>query len=325
MSKKTLYNEETKQEYLSTIQHDEVKELVLYVFSKSKSAEEKYKKDLHSFDLDQIDMVMKNINPSTMNSVANNKSMINIYIRWAIKNGRRANNINPLQGTGRDWALKFIDKVKKRHFSSSELDTLLGNLYNDQDKALVQCIFEGISGYRMSELISMKTSDIDWQTREITVYDSKKDDHRIVQVSKKCLEYIESAYKQSYYIAELTNNEKELLEYEESIFKNTFWRSTRNDFVSSGTLLKRLSAIKEKYRLDEFSVTTISESGRIKMAADIFIEKRKVDKEGLTLIGDTFSLPTIVSNGYEYYNTTVMKNYISTRNLKQLYNIEVIM
>lgn len=318
-----LYNEKTKLEYLATIESEDVKDLSYHLFQKSKSAEKYFEKDLYSFNLDQIDMVMRNINPATLNSVANNKSRINNYIRWAIKNGRRANNMNPLQGTGQEWASKFIDKVSKRHLSSTELYDLTESLHNAQDKALIQCIFEGISGHELSELTSLNVDNIDWEKNEVTVYDIKSKEPRTVKLSDRCMNFIDLAYQQQYYLSEDSELEKELMEYQGNVFKNKKWRSTMNSFVSKGNLTKRISDIKDKYGLDQFSTVTISESGRIKMAADLFRERGELTKEEFSIIGDHYNLPKTTNNGYTYYNTFIMKNYINEDNLKDLYGIEV--
>src|SRR5699024_7115716 len=107
--------------------------------TKSKGAELLYQKDLYAFTLEQIEDVMRNINPTTMNSAANNKSRINNYVSWAITTGRRTNNINPIHGLGRDWERKFVDKGIKRILTENELNNIVNNLYNPQDQALVQC------------------------------------------------------------------------------------------------------------------------------------------------------------------------------------------
>lgn len=323
MSDESLYNEKEKLEYLETIKNDEVKDLFYFLFTKSRGAEELYQKDLYMFSLDQIDIVMKNINPTTLNSVANNKSRINRYIRWAIKNGRRTNNTNPLQPTGVEWANKFIDKTTKRHLSSVEIDKLTEKLQNAQDQALVQCIFEGVLGKGLSELLSMNISNINWQKNEIAVRDDKDGKYRTLKMSDKCMRFIENAYNEESYISEEFNTEKKLMDHKGYIFKNTKWRSTKNQYVSRGNLAKRIGSIKRAFELDEFSAITISESGRIKMAADILKTEDTLTKVEFAKIGDRFNLPKTINNDYEYYNVSVMKNYINEENLKKLYGIDI--
>ncbi|PAV30250.1 hypothetical protein CIL05_07215 [Virgibacillus profundi] len=318
-----LYNQSTKMEYLDTLASPDVQTLLRSVFEKSKNTEILYDKDLHSFSLGQIEEVIRNINPATLNSVSNTKSRINTYLIWAINNGRRENNINPLAGTTKEWERKFIDNVSQRYLSETDMFDLTEMLLNAQDQALIQCIFEGISGQAMSELISMNYHRINWNDNEVTVKDVKTNNFRTVKVSNRCIKFIENAYRQQVFTAEDTENEKQLAEFEGSVFKNTVWKNTRNHKVSRGNLAKRLYIIKDKYEMDSLTVNTISESGRIKMAADLYRERGKLGKQEFTEIGDRFNINKMTVNGYSYYDTAKMKNYIDSENLKEMYNLDV--
>lgn len=320
---KRFYNQEEKEEFLETIELDEVKNIYKYLFSKSKGAEILYQKDLYSFTLEQIEDVMRNVNPSTMNSAANTKSRINHYISWAIRHGRRENNINPIQGTTREWEKKFIDKNIKRHLTENELYDIIESLHNAQDQALVQCLFEGIKGQGLSELISMRYNKINWNKNIVTVWDKKYNRERDVVVSDRCMRYIENAYKQEVYTSQDTEVEKELVQFEDYIFKNVKWRASKFNNITRTNLTKRLYIIKEYFELDEFTAKTISEAGQIKMAADLIKERGKLEKEEFAIIGDQFGLPKTKVREYEYYDISKMKAYINSENLKKMYDVEI--
>ena len=321
--KHRFYNSEEKEEFLKTINSEEVRKIYEHLFLKSKGAETLYQKDLYSFTLEQIEDVMRNINPATMNSAANNKSRLNNYMSWAITNGRRTNNINPIHGLGRDWERKFIDKNTKRFLSESELNDIIEGLYNAQDKALIQCIFEGILGQGFSELISMRYSKIDWTNNKVSVIDKRSNKEREVQVSDKCLQFIKEAYYQVLYRSEETDTEKELVEYEDYIFKNVKWRTSKFPRITKDGIGKRIYIVKEKYELEEFKAKTIQESGMNKMAADLYKSNGKLDKEEFIKIGEQFNLSKIRVDGYEYYDIRKMKNQINEKTLKELYDIDV--
>lgn len=317
-----FYNHGTKLEYLETLKNPEVRELIESLFAKSKNTEEFYGKDLYDFNLEQIGKVIENVNPATYNSVINTKSRINVYITWAIENGRRSSNINPLHGTDSEWAESFLVNQEERYFNDTDLHDLLDVLENDQDKALIQCIFEGISGQGMSELISMNYNNIDFENNLVKVTNSRDNKERTVKVSDKCIEYIKKAYHQTVYIDVETGNEKELINYQGSIFKKTQWRNTQDEQINRANLAKRLYQIKEAYKFQSLTVNTISESGRIKMAADIYKEKGELTKDDFTKIGDQFNLGKMTVNGYTYYDVRKMKHYINKNNLEALYGLE---
>lgn len=320
---KEFYNHETKLEFLETIENSNVRRLSELLFERSKNVEQLYQKDLYSFSLSQIEEVMKSINPATKNSSANSKSRINTYISWAIKNGRRNNNINPLHGTSADWDIKFIDRVTDRYLSETDVHDIIDDLLNAQDKALILCIFEGISGRTMSELISMNINNIDWDANKVTVTDIRDNAERDVVVSDKCLQLIKEAYEQKKYLSEKTGERKNLIDCDGAIFKKTKWKNTKGSRVSRNLLARRLYLIKEQFELDELSVNTISRSGQIKLASDLYKKNGKLEKEEFSIIGDQFNLRKITANNYTYYNTSIIKHYVNKRNLKELYGLEV--
>lgn len=317
------YNHDIKMEYLETIENEDVRDVVSHLFMKSKSTEMLYEKDLYSFNLQQIEEVMKNINPATRNSVRNNKSRIRLYIVWAIQNGRRVNNINPLAGVTSEWEDRFLDTTTERYLSSSDIHDLIDSLFNAQDKALIQCIFEGITGRAMSELLSLNVKNINWDKNIVKVKDAKTNEYRSVKVSDRCLRLIQSAYEEKTYLAEDTETEKDLIDFEGNVFKNTVWKNTKNREVSLGTLRKRLYIIKEKYGLDALSVQTICESGRIKMAADLYKERNKLETDEFKEIATHYNIPNIRVGGYYYPDTSKMKHYINSKNLKELYDLDI--
>lgn len=248
-----LYNSGEKEEFLKTINSEDIRTLYRHVFSKSKGAEQLYQKDLYLFTLKQLEDVFRNANPATLNSAVNIKSRLNSYLTWAIKNGRRSSNINPIQGLPNDWVKQFIDKSFQRHLSEAEIFDLVEGLYNAQDQALVQCIFEGIMGQEFSEIRSINYKNIDWLNNIIKVYDKKTESYREVKVSNRCMRYIENAYNQENYISEDTELSKPLVNFQDNVFKNTQWRSSKYLDVSHTNLMKRLYSIKEKYELNDFT------------------------------------------------------------------------
>ena len=318
---KELYNSKEKIEFIQTIENDDVKMIYFYIFLKSMSSEQLYNKDLYNVSLDQLALVMRNINHSTINNAINSKSRIISHITCAIQNGRRTNNTNPLVGTDGEWEKQFIDKSIKRFYSDLEIYELVESLLNAQDQALIQCIFEGIMGKTYSELINLRASDIDWDNNLVTVREDE-DNVRTVKVSDRCLRYLKNAYEQEYYFPENGGVEKKLIKNQDYIFKNTLWKSTVYSTVSAQTLNKRLLAIRKAHDLDTLRAKDIKDSGMIHMAYVLGKDKKAVEKDEFTKIGDKYNYNKITSNGYSYYNVTYMKQFINSKNIKELYGVD---
>jgi len=316
------YNQDIKEAYIENeFDNEDTIKLQETLFKKTKSTEEFFGRDLATFTLDEIAIAFRNFNPATMNSASNLKSRIKSYIRWAIEHGYRQNNMNPLDGVV-GWERQFVDEVTERHLSSERIANIQEELPNFQDVALIQCIFEGVSGVGLSELINMNYSDINFTKKEIHLRNDKGED-RVVKVSNDCLNYLNRAYNESNYVNIISGSETSLIECGERIFKNTRSKNTQYKEISKLTLPKRLARIKDLYELDEFSTNSLTESGQIKMAVDLYKENGKLDKEEFELISDQFKTSRIKYDGYDYVNIHKMRHYITRENIKELYNIDI--
>ncbi|MCM3109941.1 phage lytic cycle repressor MrpR family protein [Lederbergia lenta] len=321
-----IYNKPIKESYLEEM-GETSKEQRLAIFKHSSSTEEFFRKDLYSFNINQIEEVMKKINPQTPNSARAAMYHISSYISWATERGYREANLPPLKGLGRKWYTKFIDTQFKKYFTEEEINDIIENdVLNAQDQALIRCLFEGISGKGMSELISMKYDGIDWNKNLITVYDTADGEVRTVEVSDKCMRYIENAYKEMTYTAYSDNESEDASErdlyQDEHIFRNTVWKVSKTKNASQMVLVRRLANIRDYLGLDTFTSMTINKSGQIKMAVDLFNKTGRFDKEEIALIGDRYKLSK-VKIGEGYYNRTIVEDHINRENILSLYGIDI--
>lgn len=318
-----FYNYDTKEEYLDSLESEGTRGNFELLFSKSKSTEEFFEKDLLSFNLNEIGKVVQNTNPTTIISAVNTVSRIRRYISWAITNGRRQNNIHPLDGVSNKWERQFVDDMVKRFITEEGIKDIVDDLPNAQDQALVQCIFEGVNGKGLSELLTLNAKRIDWDNNELTLV-NEKGEIRKITVSDRCMRLIDSAYREEVYYLETNGTELELVDYQDNIFKNVSYVNSKFKEVTIGTLRQRISRIKNNYDLEEFSATTVSQSGQIKMAKDIYEETGSLNNDDLERIGEVFNTSRINT---EFYNNKINLNklryYINPKNLKDLYNIDI--
>lgn len=317
-----FYNEEVKNRYLNESNFSEdTKSVIASLFEKTRTTEIFYGDDLYSFTLSQIDKVMKLMSSSTYNSALNNKSRLNRYISWAIENGLRKSNINPLQGTTDEWTEQYVDRVSKRYLSEIEINDIIEELDSYQDKALVRAIFEGISGVGFSELLSMRISNI--HNDKIQVKNKNKSEPRMVSISNKLKKLLYKAYEETEYFYPIGDSVTELTENEDRILKATVWKNSKNNELKAHNITRRMSNIKERFDLEEFSVKTVLDSGKIKMAYEIIKKSRKrLEKEDYGLIGDQYDMNKITNDGYSYHNISIIKRVVNDINLLELYGVD---
>lgn len=320
-----FYNEVIKNRYLESIANEGTRNVIRYIFLASRSAEEEVlEKDLYNFTVDQIAEVMKNMNFQTANTANANMIHIRSYIRWSIKQGYRDDNINPLSGYDKKWASKFVDRTRKIHYSLDELEDLIADFDNDQDRAMVMCWFEGVGGKQFSELRNLTDNDINWTTNELTLRDENNNERTLI-VSDRCVELLEKAKNQPLYKTKGKLGMEEVpLCNSDHIFRNIDISVTQQDEVSYSVIYTRLASIKDYLNLEIFSQNAIRQSGQIYMAYQIFIRDGHFSEtKQWHEIGERFKVSTLKSGSKEYPNVSLMKQYITTVNLKELYDIDV--
>lgn len=319
-----FYNESVKNRYLNSIENEGSRHVISYIFKASKSTEELLERDLYNFNQDQISEVLKNMSFQTLNSANANTIHIRTYINWCIKMGYRSSNLNPLAIADRKWASQFVDRTRKIHYSLEELEDLIKDIPNDCDKSMLMLWFSGVSGKQFSELRNLTEDDIDWNTNTLTLTELDGS-QRDLTVSDRCMELLEKAREQKFYI---TNGKFGLEEMplcqSKYIFRNIDYTLTQSDMVSVSVIYSRLTAIKEENNLQVFSQKGLWQSGQIHMAYEIFIRDGHFgDKSQWYEIGSKYNVSKVKFSDKIYPNVSLMKNYINTQNLKELYDIEV--
>jgi integrase len=320
-----LYNEEIKERFLSQYDNEQTKKTIRNVFLNSHSEENRLSKDLYDFDQYEIALVIKDANPHSKSVAKSLGRFIRQYIEWAIDAGLRVSNLNPVDVIPDSQYGTFIDRTKKIHYSYEEFLELLEdkNMMNGQDQAFLFLIFEGFMGQKFSQLRELKFSDINWNNK--TVYVKERNEH--IPVTDDCIKYLQKAYDQStyYQLNSKTKefNEKALLQ-SPYIFKNVVSpRSTEGQQVGMNVLYSRLHALKDILELEYLTPNAIKQSGMIKMAVDIYREEGILAYDQLAKIGEKYDYSKLINNGYEYYNTYLMREFVNEENIKELYNIDL--
>lgn len=324
VKKDEYYNQMVKEEYLNTLTPS-LQHVCSNIFTQSKNIEAVFKKDLYEFSLDELEQVVKNLNPATTISARNYRSKLLLYIDWAIEHGRRLNNINPLYGVTGEWDKKLVDVVGDRYFSIETIDEIVDALDNPQDKALVYCLFEGVVGKGTHEILQMRIYDLhkDVYPYTLDIRDEQGEVKRQIEVSDRCAQFITEAYNQHTYVSISNGSRQSLIECDGRVFKKTVWRNSEHvrRACERHNLVIRLAHIKDKFGLGEFSTITISVSGRIKMAADYIEQNGRMDSAGYALIGRHHNLKQVKWNGHYYYNHSQMRAYINDKYLMSLYGL----
>jgi integrase len=256
-----IYQEDIKNDYL-IYTNKSYEKASLNVFRVSYSLEEKYKKDLYEFNLEEISELMQELEIKTKASARNRFGMISHYISYNLRLKRV--NQNPLFKVSSRWCEQFVDSNRKI-ISENELVEYLKEIKNPQDKVVFLLLFEGVKGDDFSEILGLKKNDIDWETNTLNVVDSATGP-RHVKVSDKCMCLIKEAIDQIYPVGIEGNNYQKKYIDSEYVIKNRGGNASTRTETIIHSKIKLLKEVSKNYDLTAY---VLRYSGMARKAIDV--------------------------------------------------------
>ena len=323
-SRFNFYNKDLKLEYLQDIESEKSAITIAYGLQKAADTEEFYKTDLYEFNLKQIELVLKDINPASISSAKSYLSQIKGYINWTIRHGYRRSNINILDGIGEEWLSRVVTK-KKKFISEMELRSIEDGLANYQDSVILNLAFHGVTGKDLYEMSYLKYHYLHSDKLEIHQEDGNV---RIIDVNDRTVHLINGAFREDEYkkkngMAE-GNNPVEKLQDTEYVLKNTNRKNVAADIVSKFTIMRRLRLIKDLWQLPMLSIKNLEKSGMINYAYELSKESGQFGNEEFELVAKKYNLATFTGeNGKEYYLKASYRDVLNSKNVKELYGVEI--
>lgn len=319
-----LYNEEIKERFLNIYDNEQTQKTIRNVFMKTELIESVLEKDIYRMNLTELGKCIANTEPHNTGVAVSNGRFISQYISWAIENGYRENNLNPLKGIDTDWYANFVDHTKKIFYSKKEFIQLLDEMLNGQDQAFLALIWNGIIGRSFSQLRELKFSDINFDTNE--VYVKERDIN--IKIDDDLMKYLQNAYSQTtfftYNSKTKEHNETDLLP-SEYLFKNVKSpRSQEGAQVNPSVFYTRLNNLKSEFSLEYLTPNSIKMSAMIFQAYLLFKKHGVLKYDQFAEIGEKYDYNKLVSNNMSYFNTNLMKQFINEDTILELYGINVI-
>lgn len=298
------------------------------VFYHSEKTERTLRKDLAEFTLEEIENVIRDMQPMTVGSASSFLRTISSYITFALKElDDTLANINPLEGNLPEGFIEnTVDKSKKLFISKVELDGIISNLVNYQDKVLMSLIFErGVFGTGGSEILNLKKQDIDFKNNILHVKDDELGE-RDVEVSPECIALISGALNEPSYKAkngqsEGRNSERPLIE-NDYVLRNAKTRSEHNNRADKHLIYRRVSMISDESQIPYLTSKNIERSGQIFYVYKQIKEGKytEINNDLLKEIGDKFGMKKSMINGEMNYNFYLMREYINPEVITSLYD-----
>jgi len=328
MSENKIYNEDIKEQFLATLPEGTAK-IYRYAFYRSFDLEDMLSRDIFEMTTDSVLDIIKSANHSTLNSIKLTFNVFEKYTTWAAEQGYKSNNINSLSTVTVKELEKYLDKNKKLFLTEEELVELEDSLVNSQDKVVLRLIFEGVLGYKNSELVNLTMHDINWDNNTLTVKDDKTEQSRTVHVSNRCLRLIESALNEKEYFpkngtVEMKRGTFTVLDGE-YVIRNTKTGDvgTLGGRSDTHTIYRRMTTMKELFDYPYLTPKNVRASGMIKMGKDLYEREGKLENEQLSKIAEQFGVKKTKIGDWVNYNFTYLREIVNVDNIMDLYGVNI--
>ncbi len=154
-----------------------------------------------------------------------------------------------VQRDARAIAARKRNRFPNRALTEAQIRVLLSSIENIRDDALVRL---GLSvGLRVSEVVSIRTSEIDFDRGLIKIWDEKKDKWRLVMPTLEAMsaikKYLNSLPKQPQYLFPMTTKtvERIIQKYSKQVLGFVVsWHSLRTTYVSRSVELEQSPAVR---------------------------------------------------------------------------------
>jgi hypothetical protein len=170
----------------------------------------------------------------------------------------------------------------------------------------------------------LKVSDIDAENNKVFI----KSRNKSMEVSPECIDILIKASNENVYLTynskENSFKEKELLPSDGYVYKNVrAGRTTEGNQVSMAVFYNRVNNLREFLKLEYLTQNALRQSGMLWESVKLYKQYGKLEYDQFELIGEKYSASMITSGTYTYYNTFLMKQFISPENIKELYGIDI--
>lgn len=190
-----MYNEKMKEGFIKDYMRSRVvaKTSLYGLFRKIKPYEEKLGKDCSQFTEDEILTMYKEFEARSYHVLLNYNVILKAYCAW-MKHYHGLENDIAYENITTDMIRPLIPADAKRVLSREEVTEMEDQLYNFTDQAIVEALFEGLSGHSMRDLTGIELYMIDQKAKQLHLPDG-----RLFDLTDRLCELLVAACKETEY------------------------------------------------------------------------------------------------------------------------------
>jgi hypothetical protein len=319
-----LYNKEIKERFINSYDNEATRHNYRRILRKAEDMERFFNKDLGDFNIDEIKEVLFDLKPPTFNAAQSYGRVITAYIDWAIKEGIRRNNINPLDAKRPSYFKQFVDQSKQMYFTEKELRIIEGELLNPQDVVSLRLLFEGVNGKEMSELRNLKVNDVNFHENKLRLTDETGYVRELI-VDDITIKYIDLAINQRTYIKnngnispKSRNKGDQTLIVNDYVIRPVFTRvKNQNAPVTAPVLQTRIKNIKKNLSYLDIEAVKYLTPKNISRSGMIYYAKKLIDRDGGFIADKHYEE---IMERFKIRTKYVLKSFLNEELIYDLYN-----
>jgi hypothetical protein len=164
------------------------------LFKKTEPYEQRLGKDCSQFTKEEIINMYTEFKAKSVYVLMNYNTMLKAYCAW-MKYYHELNNDVAYDVLTIDTMRPLIPNNVNKILSRQDISEIEDNLYNWVDKAIVEALWEGLSGHSMRDLVGIDSSMIDHDSRQLHLPDG-----RVFGLTERLYEFLTKAFEETEYM-----------------------------------------------------------------------------------------------------------------------------
>ena len=191
-----MYQSEMKEGFIKDYMRSRVvaRTSLYSLLRKTEPFEEKYNKDCSQFNQDEVITMYTEFKAKSVYVLLNYNTILKAYCAW-MRYYHKKKITESYESITIELLKPCIPEESNKFLSREEIIEIEDQLYNWTDKAILECLWEGISGPSMIDLVNINRFMVDFKER--VMYFS---DGRIVNLTDRLCEFLSKAFDETEYM-----------------------------------------------------------------------------------------------------------------------------
>ena len=192
-----MYKKEMKEGFIQDYLRSRVvaKTSLYSLFKKVSPYELKLNKDCSQFTKDEILDMYADFHAKSVYVLMNYNSIIKAYCAWQQYYHKIQTNRDIYGSITIDALRQLIPNEANNILSRKDMDDIESQLFNWVDKAIVEALWEGLSGNSMRDLVGLQANMINSKTKQLCLPDG-----RVFDLTDTLYEFLINAFKEEEYV-----------------------------------------------------------------------------------------------------------------------------